>query len=199
MEKFDLNKIDPDDFNKVYRHFNEQHWAMFREGKISKENLRLERFIKTLNEFGIDDRDLAERIGLEYIRIGPTKTALVPHAREILQELSSHYSLYIITNGFNDIQTDKLKNSGVYSYFKKIFTSEHARSSKPNRGIFEYALTAVNAKKKESLMIGDDLEVDILGAIDYGIDQVYYNPLCLKHNIQVTYEIRSLLELKAIL
>ena len=199
LEKFDLNNIDPDDFHKVYSHFNEQHWEMFREGKINKEKLRLQRFIKTLDKFGIKDKEMSEKIALEYIRIGPTKTGLVPYAREILEELSAYYSLYIITNGFMDVQTDKLKNSGVYPFFKRIFTSEHARSSKPNRGIFEYALTAVNAKKKESLMIGDELEIDILGALAYGIDQVYYNPKCLKHNSNITYEIRSLMELKEIL
>jgi putative hydrolase of the HAD superfamily len=199
LEKFDLSNIDPDDFYKAYSYFNEQHWAMFREGKINKENLRLERFIKTLDKFGISNRELAEKISIEYIRIGPTRTGLVPYAREILEELSANYSLYIITNGFIDIQTNKLKNSSVYSYFKRIFTSEHAQTSKPNRGIFEYALSTVNAKKKESLMIGDDLEVDILGALAYGIDQVFYNPLGLQHNVQVTYEIRSLMELKEIL
>jgi putative hydrolase of the HAD superfamily len=199
VEKFNLNPIDPDDFHRVYTHFNEQHWAMFREGKINKEKLRLERFVKTLEEFKIYDNQLAEKIALEYIKIGPTKTGLMPHAKEILDELSGKYSLYVITNGFIEIQTDKLRNSGISSYFKRVFTSEHARSGKPNRGIFEYALTAVNARKKESLMIGDDLELDIIGAKTFGIDQVYYNPLQLKHSVHATYEIMSLLELKQIL
>ena len=199
VEKFNLNPIDPDDFHRVYTYFNEQHWAMFREGKINKEKLRLERFIKTLEEFKIYDNQLAEKIALEYIKIGPTKTGLIPHAKEILEELSHKYALYVITNGFIEIQTDKLRNSGISSYFKRVFTSEHARSSKPDHGIFEYALTAVNARKKESLMIGDDLELDIIGAKTFGIDQVYYNPLQLKQSVHATYEIMSLLELKQIL
>jgi putative hydrolase of the HAD superfamily len=199
QEKFDLLTIGPDEFHQAFNYYNEQHWKMFREGKINKADLRHERFKKTLKKFGIHDKALAEKISVEYIRIGPTQTGLVPFAEEILGQLSSKYSLYIITNGFLDIQTNKLKNSGVYSYFKKIFTAEHAHASKPNQRIFEYALKSVNAKKKECLMIGDDLELDILGAKAYGIDQVYYNPFCLKHHESVTYEINSLLELKKIL
>jgi putative hydrolase of the HAD superfamily len=199
LEKFDFTVSNSNDFYITYQYFNEQYWKMFREGKVSKEKLRLERFIKTLDKFGIRDIALAEKISDDYIRIGPTKTGLIPHAREILEELSEEYSLYIITNGFIDIQENKLRNSGVSQYFKKIFTSEHAKSSKPNRGIFEFALKSVNARKKESLMVGDDYEVDILGAREFGIDQVYYNPVNLKHEVNATFEIRSLIELREIL
>jgi putative hydrolase of the HAD superfamily len=127
------------------------------------------------------------------------QTALIPNAKYILKYLIKNYSLYIITNGFMDVQLAKIKNSGLSGYFKKIFTSEHARSSKPNRGIFEYALKSVNARKKESLMIGDDLEIDIKGAREFGIDQVYFNPSGIRHNDRLTYEIHSLLELKDLL
>ena len=199
LNKFDLRHLDQHEFHKVYSIVNEEYWAMFRKGKINKQNLRLERFIKTLSQFGINDPGLAEKISDEYSRIGPTKTGLVPYAKEILEELSTDYSFYIITNGFTDIQINKLKNSGVYSYFKRIFTAEHAYASKPDREIFEFALNTVNAKKKESLMVGDNLEIDILGARAYGIDQVYYNPLNLGHTEKVTYEMRSLLELREIL
>lgn len=199
LNKFNLKKIDQQEFHKVYSRVNEQYWAMFREGKINKQNLRVERFIKTLAHFGINDKKTAELFAAAYIRIGPTKTGLVPFAHDILQELSDKYSLYILTNGFADVQTDKLKNSGVYSYFRRIFTAEHAHASKPSREIFAYALSSVNAKKKECLMVGDNLEIDILGAKSFGIDQVYYNPMGLEHNESVTFEIRSLQELKEFL
>jgi putative hydrolase of the HAD superfamily len=199
QEKFDLKHISAEDFRKTFSHFNEQHWQMFREGRIKKEDLRNERFKKTLAKFGINDEVFAENVAIEYIRIGPTKTGLIPFAREVIEELHKYYTLYIITNGFLDIQSHKLKNSGVQHYFKKVITSEHALASKPRQGIFEYALTAANAKKSESLMVGDDLELDILGAKSFGIDQVYFNPLSVEHSESVTFEINSLLELKKIL
>jgi putative hydrolase of the HAD superfamily len=197
--KYDLAHIDAEEFRQTFSFFNEEHWRMFREGRIKKEDMRQERFRKTLSKFGIQSKMLAGKIAAEYIRIGPTKTGLVPYAKEILEELHLHYSLYVITNGFLDVQTHKLQNSGISDYFKKVITSEHARSSKPKPGIFQHALTTANAKKSESLMVGDDLELDILGAKEFGIDQVYFNPAGLKHNESVTFEIRSLSELKKIL
>jgi putative hydrolase of the HAD superfamily len=199
QEKFDLTHIDSSEFHKTFNYYNELHWQMFREGRINKEDLRQERFRKTLEKFEINDRSLAEKVAIEYLKIGPTKTGLLPYAKEVLDKLHKTYSLYIITNGFNDIQIHKLTNSGVIDYFKKVITSEHARSSKPKQEIFQYALTAANAKKKESLMVGDDLEIDILGAKAFGMDQVYFNPAGLQHNESVTYEIQSLLELTKIL
>jgi len=199
QEIFELTHIEPEEFRKTFNFYNDQYWLMFREGKIKKEELRIERFKMTLGAFGIQDKALVEKMAFEYLRIGPSKTGLIPHAREILEELYQTYSLYIITNGFNDIQIHKLRNSGVLEYFKKVITSEHAHTSKPNIEIFQYALTVVNAKKKECLMVGDDLEVDILGAKAFGIDQVYFNPAGLKHTESVTYEITSLLDLKKLL
>ena len=199
QEKFDLKHIPAEDFRKTFSYFNEQHWQLFREGRIKKEDLRNERFKKTLAKFGFKDEIFAEKVAIEYIRIGPTKTGLIPFAREVIEELHKHYTLYIITNGFYDIQSHKLHNSRIDTYFSKVITSEDAQASKPKRGIFEYALSTANAKKKESLMVGDDLELDILGAKSFGIDQAYFNPLGLKHKESVTFEINSLLDLKKIL
>jgi putative hydrolase of the HAD superfamily len=153
----------------------------------------------SLARFGIIDDDLAELIGDEYLDISPTKTLLIPHARKILDYLQSRYKLHIITNGFQSTQEIKMKNCRLEPYFQSLTTSETVGHNKPRPEIFHQALTRVNARKKESLMIGDDLEVDITGARKFGIDQVFLNRDGIVHQDPVTYEINSLLELKGIL
>ena len=97
------------------------------------------------------------------------------------------------------MQFTKLKNSELDKYFTKIFTSEDAGAQKPNSKIFENAIKSANARKKESIMIGDDLEADILGAKKYGLDQIYFNPNNKDHQEEITHEITSLKELQEIL
>jgi putative hydrolase of the HAD superfamily len=150
----------------------------------------------SLSMFGIVDDELAEKIGDEYLDISPTKTLLVPHAREILEYLHTAYQLHIITNGFLTTQLVKMKNCRLEKYFSSLTTSEVVGHNKPRPEIFHHALSSANARKKESLMIGDDLEVDILGARKFGIDQVFLNRDRVIHDDPVTYEINSLMALK---
>jgi len=185
-------------FNR-YVIYNENLWDRYRRGEISKERLRDERFIQTLGDFGIHDNELASLIGDEYISISPRKKCLVPHTRDILDYLVTRYDLFIITNGFREVQYCKLGNCELTDYFKQVFTSDEVGYQKPRREIFERAVTSLNARKEHCLMIGDDLHVDVLGARNAGIRQVYFNPGRIPHNEEVTYEISSLLELKEIL
>ncbi len=85
------------------------------------------------------------------------------------------YHLNIITNGFKEVQHSKIESSGLKPYFDKIFISEEIKSPKPMRAIFDYAIKSANAKKINSIMIGDDWEVDVMGAVNYGIDTVHFN------------------------
>ncbi len=186
-------------FEEIYHTFNDHLWGLYREGKIKKEVLRWKRFYLTLKEFGVDDRLLAEKIDQQYITISPEKTRLIPSSREILEYLQPKYHLHIVTNGFNEVQFTKLQNSGLAGYFSKIITSEMAGVLKPNPEFFHYALEHIEAKKSECLMVGDNYRVDIEGAIQVGIDQVFYNPCEEKIPSGPTYRIKSLLELKEIL
>ncbi|HSH50530.1 MAG TPA: YjjG family noncanonical pyrimidine nucleotidase, partial [Bacteroidales bacterium] len=178
---------------------NERLWKIYRDGKIKKSVLIFKRFALTLEEFGVKDEGLAKIIGQDYIKISPTKKRIFPGTYETLEYLKNKYNLYIITNGFNEVQFTKLKNSKLDKYFIKIFTSENAGVQKPNAKIFEHALKSVNARKKESVMIGDDLDIDIIGAKKFGLDQVYFNPQEKKHSEDITHEISSLKELQNIL
>jgi putative hydrolase of the HAD superfamily len=200
-EKHELHKIfnNFDNFYHTYVKHNERLWKIYRDGKIKKSVLAFKRFALTLEEFGVKDEGLAKIIGQDYIEISPTKKRLFPGTYETLEYLKNKYNLYIITNGFNEVQFTKLKNSKLDTFFKKIFTSENAGAQKPNAKIFEHALKSVNARKKESVMIGDDIDTDIIGAKKFGLDQVYFNPLGKKHSEDITHEITSLKELQNIL
>ena len=189
---------DVGEFQAVYNRHNEMLWAQYREGKIRKEELRSTRFLLTLREFGIDDPDLAVAIGDEYIRISPLRVALFPHAREILGYVREKYPVHMITNGFSEVQQVKLRSSGLGEYFRTIITSEEAGHKKPDKRIFDYALNKTGAKPEESIMIGDDPDVDILGAREAGMDQVLFDPAGKHSRNGSTHYIRNLNELRKI-
>ncbi|OFX90106.1 MAG: noncanonical pyrimidine nucleotidase, YjjG family [Bacteroidetes bacterium GWF2_33_16] len=188
-----------DAFYNTYNKYNDLLWKDYRDGKIEKSELRWKRFALTLEEFGVIDNELAKHIGEDYVLISPTKKQLFPFTHETLSYLKEKYKLYIITNGFSEIQFIKLVNSNLDKYFTHVFTSEEAGAQKPSPIIFEHALKIANAEINECLMIGDDLETDILGARNMGIDQVYFNTDKVRHNEAITYEISSLNELKGFL
>ena len=186
-------------FHEIYNRHNDQLWDMYRKGLIEKSFLSVQRFVLTLKEFSIDDSLLAENMSKEYLQLSPLKTKLIPGTVEILEYLSDKYSLHIITNGFKEVQYIKIERSGINKFFDKIITSEEAGCNKPNKDIFLYALKKTQALATNSLMIGDDLEVDILGARNAGIDQLYLNFEKNIHANQINFEVNSLLEIMDIL
>jgi putative hydrolase of the HAD superfamily len=198
---YNLSASDSDfrKFEAVYHKYNDELWEQYRAGKIEKEVLRWTRFYLTLKEFGIDDKSLAERMDQQYITISPEKTGLIPYSREILEYLKPIYALHIVTNGFNEVQFTKLRNAGLTGYFSNIITSEMAGHLKPNPEFFRYTLEIIQAKESECLMVGDNFQVDIEGAMQIGMDQAFYNPAGEDVAPEPTYQIRSLFTLKEIL
>jgi len=189
---------DIDLFVKEYYVINDKLWEEYRVGTIDKETLRYERFRRALIKYGITDNSLINHIGNDYVNLSPIKTNLIPYTKEVLSYLYDKYELYIITNGFEEVQHIKLKESGIDSYFKDVITSERAGCKKPDERIFKFSMKLANAHAKTSLMIGDCLVADIGGARNAGIHQVFFNPNSIEHNENVTYEIKSLNELKQI-
>jgi len=185
-----------EDFLRIYTEHNLRLWSLYRNGEIEKQLLSYKRFDLTLNHFGINDTKLAKEIGADYIYFSPLKTNLFPHAIETLEYLKAKYHLHIITNGFEEVQFRKIKAAGLDKYFDQIITSEDAGCKKPDIKIFDYALTKADAKATESIMIGDDIEVDIIGARNAGIDQVYFNYNSSQHNEPLTHEINELKDLE---
>ena len=187
---------DVSQFKDHYNHHNEILWAQYREGKLTKDVLRGLRFKLTLNEFGISDDELSQQIGRHYVKISPLLVNLFPNTHEILEYLRPNYHLHIITNGFSEVQFTKLKESDLRKYFDQVITSEKAGVKKPDSKIFEYALERAKANVHESIMIGDDPEVDILGARNMGMDQVLFDPDHKLLQNGSTFYINDLIELK---
>jgi putative hydrolase of the HAD superfamily len=186
-------------FFKLYLKNNVVLWERYRNSEITKRFLNVHRFYITLLEFGIDDRAFAGRFAADYLHMSPRKKALFPNVIEVLEYLQKKYALHIITNGFEEVQEIKIKANDLDKYFTTITTSEEAGSKKPDEQIFKYALKKARALPEESLMIGDDMEVDIDGARTAGLDGLFCNFDKLSHNGQVTFEVKSFAEIKEIL
>ena len=186
-------------FLKVYLEHNEQLWEKYRNGMLKAEELRWKRMWNTLIDFGINNEDLARRLGHRFLELLPTRKILFADAVETLQYLKEKgYQLHLITNGFEETQHCKLRNCGISNFFVEVITSEGSNSMKPKKEIFDFALNKAKALQHHSIMIGDSIEVDIKGAINAGIDQVYVNHLGEICNIEPTYIVGSLKELQDI-
>ncbi len=199
--EYELESRGVSDFGAMYKSFNTHNdrlWERYRNGYIKREELRWKRMWHMLLEFKVADTALAHEISTAFLEILPTQKLLVPHAKEVLDYCKGRYEIHLITNGFETTQRLKLQYSGISRYFSQLITSEKSNSMKPHADIFEYALKAANAVAEDSIMIGDAIDIDILGAINAGWDTVYYNPHKLSHKRKPTYEITHLEELMKI-
>lgn len=194
---------DFDLFHKNYLLHNDKLWDRYRNGYIKVDELRWKRMWLALLDFKIADEKLAREMGTIFLDLLPTRKLLFPYTIEILDYLAEkNYQLHLITNGFEKTQHGKLKSSGLDKYFLKVITSEGSNSLKPHKEIFDYAFRKTGASPAESIMIGDTIEVDILGAVNAGIDQVHVNHLTKKVQLvngkAPTYTVYSLKELESI-
>ena len=197
LEKRGINDFDL--FHKNYLAHNEKLWERYRNGYIKQEELRVKRMWLALLDFKIADEVLAKNMSIQFLDLLPTRTILFPYATEILDYLTNKkYELHLITNGFEKTQHSKLKYSGLDKYFKEVITSEGSSSLKPNKEIFDFAFKKTGANPAESIMLGDNIDVDIIGAMKAGIDQVFINHLNIPIDIKPTYIVSSLKELEEI-
>lgn len=187
------------EFHMVYHPLNEKLWELYRADQITKDELNRTRFLKPLEHYGIHDVELADHLSEDYVYWSPRIVRLVPGTMELLEYLKPKYHLHLITNGFEEVQHTKLSGSGMEPYFETLTVSEEVGVKKPNPEIFRYALKKAGATPEESLMIGDEMAVDIDGARAAGIDQVFFNATGQPTQGQCTFEVNSLSEIKGIL
>ncbi|TLP82184.1 YjjG family noncanonical pyrimidine nucleotidase [Maribacter sp. ACAM166] len=163
-------------FLAVYMPANLKFWKMYREEIITKSELRYQRLKSVFDtlEYAISD-SVIDILSEEYINYLSSFNNLFPNTVEVLDYLKPKYKLHIITNGFQEIQEKKLINSGIHGYFNQIIDSEMAGVKKPNPIIFELALDRAGVAPHRSLMIGDNLEADILGAKAAGFHTLHFN------------------------
>ena len=195
----DLGIPNAHEFHEVYHPLNEKLWELYRANQITKDDLNRTRFLKPLEHYGIHDVELADHLSEDYVYWSPRIVRLVPGTMELLDYLKPQYHLHLITNGFQEVQHTKLNGSGMEPYFETLTVSEEVGVKKPNPEIFQYALKKAGATPEESLMIGDEMEVDIDGARAAGMDQLFFNPSGVEADGEHTYEVRSLLDIKKIL
>ncbi|ANE51990.1 YjjG family noncanonical pyrimidine nucleotidase [Flavisolibacter tropicus] len=187
-------------FHTNYLAHNERLWERYRKGQIRQDELRLKRMRLALLDFKIGDEELAREMGETFVQLLPTRTIIFPDTIEVLQYLTEKgYHLHLITNGFVKTQYSKLSSCGLDVFFKEVITSEGSNCLKPEKEIFEYALGKAGASVKESIMIGDALDIDILGAMNVGMDQIHVNFNRIDQHIKPTYTVYALKELKDIL
>ncbi|MHA8065156.1 YjjG family noncanonical pyrimidine nucleotidase [Aquirufa sp. ROCK2-A2] len=157
---------------ETFRIINDQLWDQYQAGQISQTYLRENRFKDYFKALKLEtDTDAFSK---EYLYRTPRKKHLIPGAAMVVSQLAQKYPLYILTNGFDDIQYVKVDGSGIGHYFKKMITSEQIGVKKPDPLFFRHALDLANCQANEVLMIGDHAIADIQGAEDVGITSIHF-------------------------
>jgi YjjG family noncanonical pyrimidine nucleotidase len=194
--KKDHPSINIQDFIKVYIPINQACWKLYQNDKITHEVLRYNRLKHSFEaiQYDISDEDI-EKIANEYLTFLPEFNHLFEDAINVLDYLKERYNLHIITNGFAEVQYKKINNSNIGSYFKTITNSEMAGAKKPNPKIFNHALNLAGANKNQSIMVGDCIDADVNGALDFGMEAIFFNSNNTKVAQNIT-QINNLAQLK---
>lgn len=194
---------DFNDYFKIYSEHNDYLWEQYALNKINKDELNQDRFAYPLRTKGLNLPEVEEGMQTNYLPLLSEQTVLITGCIETLDYLKSKgYKLYLVSNGFVEIQHKKLSGAGLYKYFDKLFFSEEIKAHKPSKVFFDTAIKSTNSKKKESIVIGDNFLADIEGAKNAGLDQIWF---CTSGSVPAdlpfkpTYTITQLTELKNIL
>ena len=184
--------VNTKDFLEVYEPINLEYWKLYREEKIDKTSLRYQRLKDTFGAVGYRVSDIViNQLSEDYINYLTTFNHLFEGTLDVLDYLQTDYDLHIITNGFEEVQQRKMDNANISKYFETVTNSESAGVKKPNPIIFNHALKNSMAIPEESIMIGDNYEADILGAMDVGLDVILFN----YHNYNAEPHIKQVKEL----
>lgn len=191
--------IDSTIFVEIYAPINQACWKLYQKDKITHEQLRYQRLKQTFDiiNYTISDEAI-DKISDDYIEFLPDNNLLFDGAIEVLAYLKTKYNLHIITNGFAEVQGRKMSNSGLNSYFKTITNAEMAGVKKPHRNIFQFALSLAKANKENAIMIGDCIDADVHGALDFGMQAILFDEKGI-HSVEGIKTIKHLVELKNIL
>lgn len=165
-------------FSEAYYAKNSELWGLYHHGKIDKDFLIIERYAHLLREVGYADPEgkKASEMNEYYLDTLALQKRLVPGAIELLDYLKGKgYKLCILSNGFIEVQHRKLESAGIAPYFTRMVLSDEIGINKPDRRLFDYALQVTDSIAEETLMIGDNYDADILGAMHAGWGQIYFD------------------------
>ena len=192
--------IDSQQFMDIYNPINVAYWKLYERNEIDQEALRVNRLKDAFEaidfEVTLEEINSISNLFIEYLT---SNNHLIDGTIEMLDYLKDYYKLHIITNGFSFVQEVKLQKSNLDKYFVTITNSELAGHKKPHQNIFQYALSLANASKNQSIMVGDSIEADVLGAMNFGMKAVYFNPANEMVSHDKIIQIQKLTQLKNIL
>ena len=176
LNKYNIN-VGLQSFLKIYMPINFSLWNLYRDDKITKEYLRHNRLKSTFEKLNINIKpSVIDNISDDYVKHLPDNNFLLKDAITVLDYLFKKYTLHIITNGFTEVQNTKIINSNLKKYFTCIIDSETVGVKKPHSKIFQYAYDISKAtNKNQCLMIGDNYEADVMGAINNGFKAIHLN------------------------
>lgn len=200
---YDLGKYfdDPNIFFSTYWKVNAEVWEKYAMGEITKDELIVERFKRPLS-LGMDsvDDDFCKSINKTFLMCCSDKTGVVPGAHELVDYLREKgYRIHICSNGFHEVQYKKLRSCNMLDKFDSIILSEDAGANKPSGLFFDYAFRMTGAERKSTIMIGDNLVTDMLGARNAGIDTIYFRRKDQPLSDEVMYTVESLEDICKIL
>ena len=204
FEAFSLERWfpDPQTFYDAYWLANIDLWTRYSRGEITRDYLIVERFRRPLSEGrGLE---ITEALCLEmsdrFLEYCATKSGVVEGAHELMDYLKGRgYRMHMTSNGFHEVQYKKLAASGLRNYFDTIILSEDAGANKPSKAFFDYALAKSGASVDTTIMIGDNLQTDIIGAHDVGLDTILFNRWDIPPSDIPTHTVATLREIMQIL
>ena len=206
QEGLDAYFVSVDDWRTKYLECNHSLWPRYNRGEITKEFLQLERFRKILDDAGYpNDALIAKAKALDplYLSILGEKSRLVEGSREMLEYLKAKgYKIGMISNGFYEVQYRKMRSSNIEHFFDVVVLSDDIGVNKPDRRIFDHALKKAGAKAETSIIIGDNPDTDIAGAVAAGWQAIYFNPKGASDGQKLPKEVRvveKLMEIEHIL
>ncbi|MBO4906597.1 MAG: YjjG family noncanonical pyrimidine nucleotidase [Bacteroidaceae bacterium] len=180
FEVFHLERYfpDPQVFYDAYWQANIDLWTRYSKGEITRDYLIVERFRRPLS--AASDLDITERYCLEmsdrFLDFCSSKPGVIEGAHQLMAHLKAKgYRMHMTSNGFHEVQYKKLEACRLRDYFSTIILSEDAGSNKPSPQFFDYAFKQSGARRETTLMIGDNPQTDIMGALSYGIDAMLFN------------------------
>ncbi len=176
-QQFNLKKIlgvELEVFLEEYQRLNLSLWKKLYKREIDKTYLRTQRFNTVLKHFGYENYGESIAISELYLQLAPKGTALKEGCKETLSALQEKYDLHIITNGFAESQHQKIDACGLRPFFKNIIISEEHNSVKPEEKIFRVAESLANTSAEHCVMIGDNYESDITGAVNGGWEAIHF-------------------------
>ena len=169
---------DPQVFYDAYWTANIDLWTQYAKGEITRDYLIVERFRRPLSVGkGIEvTKELCLEISDKFLDFCASKPGVIDGAHELMDYLKRKgYRMHMCSNGFHEVQYKKLDACSLHDYFNTMILSEDAGVNKPSKDYFDYALTVSGANRETTLMIGDNLQSDILGALNAGLDAMLFN------------------------